>query len=72
MRASSPPIAQNLLPPPQTGFATSRQARKPLALHRAMTENEMLRSANKRMEAALRTAGRVLEPYIRATNGGGR
>ena len=43
-----------------------------LALHRAMTENEMLRAANKRMEAALRTAGRVLEPYFRTINGGQR
>ena len=37
-----------------------------LALHRVMAENELLRDANKRLEAALRAAGRVLEPYIRA------
>ena len=43
-----------------------------LALHRAMTENEMLRNANKRLEASLRAAYRVLEPYFRTINGGQR
>ena len=40
-----------------------------LALHRALTENEMLRSANRRLTAALRAAGKVLEPYVHAVNG---